>query len=71
MHADDEDEREQDGCDDRRELAQRQHADQHAGQGEHDDETTRHHPAPVSDVGRTTHTATLPERATDRFARNG
>ena len=45
VHADDEDERENDRSDDRGELPQRQNADQEPGHGEHDDQPTRHHPA--------------------------
>ena len=41
MHTDDEDEWEQDGSEDRRELPLRQHTDQESGHGEHDGQPTR------------------------------
>ena len=41
MHTDDEDEREQDGSEDRSELPLRQHTDQEPGHGEHDGQPTR------------------------------
>ena len=42
MHADDEDEREQDGCQYRGELLQRQDRDEQPGHAEQHDQTTRH-----------------------------
>ena len=44
MHADDEDEREQDRCDDRGELLQRQDGDQQSGHAQQHDQATRHQP---------------------------
>ena len=41
MHTDDEDEREQDGSEDRSELPLRQHTDQELGHGERDGQPTR------------------------------
>jgi hypothetical protein len=52
MHTDDEDEHEQDGSDDRGELAQREHTDQKPGPAEHDDQPTRHQPGSTNSVRR-------------------
>jgi len=62
MHADDEDEREQDGCQDRGELLQCQDRDEQPGHAEQHDQTTRHQPAGRGSV-RLAHTVTLPASA--------
>jgi hypothetical protein len=59
MHSDDEDEREQDGCEDRGELLQRQDRDEQPGHAEHHDQTARQQPAGHG-VSGVDHTMTLP-----------
>jgi hypothetical protein len=59
MHTDDEDEREQDGSDDRGEPPQRQHTDQEPGPREHDDQPTRYQPAGLSGSARIGHTGNV------------
>ena len=71
MHTDGEDEREQDGSEDRGELPQRQNTDQKPGRREHDDQTTRHQPARLgSSSTRISHTATVPPGYPSRLLRN-
>ena len=65
MHADDEDEREQDGGEDRGELPQRQDRDEQSGHAEQHDQTTRHQPTLRSGSVRVDHTVTLPAWADD------
>ena len=71
MHADDEDEREQDGSEDRGELPHRQNTDQKPGHGEHDDQTTRHQPARLGGSARISHSVTVAPGYPSRLVRNG
>ena len=65
MHADDEDECEQDGRQYRGELLQREDRDEQPGHTEQHDQTTRHQPTLRSGGVRVDHTITLPARADD------
>jgi hypothetical protein len=67
MHADDEDEREQDGCQYRGELLQRQDGDEQPG---HAEQHARQQPTLCSGGVRVDHTMTLPPRQTSRVPRN-